>query len=168
MTKHYILDTSVYGVLVDRNEADYEIVKKLIDYAKENRGDFITTLVIAKEIDAEDLKKEIKDVIKPEYYLSVSDTYSPIEISRAEEYPKTKKLAWNYIQKLEKKDADRVMNDALNYALASIAEADVFVTRNRRDILAESYHHVLRKSNKKMGCKFVEIKTPTEFYESLV
>ena len=59
-------------------------------------------------------------------------------------------------------------DDAVNYAWASIAGVDIFITRNRRGILANNYHHVLKKSNNKMRLGFVEIISPTEFYETLV
>ncbi len=165
---YYLLDTSVYGVLADKKEPDYEVIASLIDYAKRNRENFLTTLVIANELDAEDVEKRIKDIVRPEYFLSVSNIHPPIEISHAEKYPQARKLAWNYIQKLEKEDADKVMNDTINYALASIAKVDVFVTRNRRGILAEEYRPVLRRSNQRMRCKFVKIQSPSEFYKSLI
>lgn len=166
--ERYLLDTSAYGVLVDEQEEDYEIVKKVIEYAKKNRDRFVTTFIIANELDAEKLDKRIKEVILPVYYLTASKTSSPLEIAYAEEYPRVKKLAWNYIQKLEKKEADTVMHDALNYAWASVAGIGIFVTRNRRGILAEKYRYILKRSNRKMGLNFVEIMSPTEFYEVLV
>lgn len=166
--KCYLLDTSVYGVLVDEDEEDYEVVNKIIDYAKKNRDCFVTTFVVAKELDAEELDERIKEVIQPVYYLTTSKILPPLEVAYAEEYQKVKKLAWNYIQKLEKKDADKVMHDVLNYAWASVAKVDAFVTRNRRGILAEEYWPILRRSNRQMGLKFVKIMSPNEFYELLL
>lgn len=166
--KRYLLDTSVYGVLVDEGERDYGVVNKIIDYAKRNNDYFVTTFIIAKELDAEELNERIKGIIQPVYYLTLSKTFPPLEVASAEEYQKVKKLAWNYIQKLKKKDADKVMNDAENYAWSSVAGVDAFITRNRRGILSEEYRSILRRSNKKMMLKFVRIMSPTEFYELLV
>lgn len=162
-----LLDTSVYGVLPDRYEEDHEIIKKIIEYAKKNRELFLTTFIISKELNSDRVSEGIKKLVLPEYYSSVS-TSGVIELLYNEKFNLAKKLAWNYIQKLEKKEASKVMGDALNYAWASIAGINIFVTRNRRGILAESYHPILRRSNKKMGVRFVRIISPTEFYESLL
>ncbi len=164
----YLLDTSTYGVLVDEQERDYGIVKDIVEYARKNRGKFVTTFIIANELDAEKLDERIKEVILPVYYMTVSGTSPVLEIAYAEEYQRVKKLAWKYIQKLRKREADKVMHDALNYVWASVAGIDIFVTRNRRGILAEKDWHILRRSNRKMGLKFVEIMSPIEFYEILV
>jgi len=85
----------------------------------------------------------------------------------SEKHELVEKLSWNYIQRLEKKVADEVRDDVLNYAWASAAGVDVFVTRNRRGILAESYWRILEKSNRKMSLSFIRIMSPTNFYESL-
>ncbi|RLI89048.1 MAG: hypothetical protein DRO62_02430 [Candidatus Altiarchaeales archaeon] len=165
--KRYLLDTSVYGVLADKEEEDYEVVKKIIEYAKKNREHFVTTFIIAKELDSKKMSKRIKDTVLPEYYSSFS-VKGVLQALYSNEYELVEKLAWNYIQKLEKKEASRVMDDALNYAWSSVAGIDVFVTRNRRGILAEEYHKVLERSNKKMRLKFVRIAGPKEFYGVLV
>lgn len=164
--KFYLLDTSVYGVLADPHESDYKTVVDLIEYTKKHRENFLTTFIVAKELHSEKIDKRIRDIILPDYYCSISDKAAPLEIVFASEYQKAKKLAWNYIQKLEKRDADKVMYDALNYAWASIAKVDVFVTRNRRGMLAKDYRKILEKSNRKMKLPFVKIRSPTEFYSS--
>jgi len=161
-----LLDTSVYGVLPDKYERDHEVVREIIEYAKKNRDLFVTTFIISKELNSDRVNERIKKLVLPEYYSSVS-TSGVIELLYNDEFDFAKKLAWNYIQKLEKREASRVMDDALNYAWASIAEIDIFVTRNRRGVLAKSYHPVLRRSNKKMGLNFVRIIPPSEFYETL-
>jgi len=61
-----------------------------------------------------------------------------------------------------------VMDDALNYAYCSIANVDVFVTRNRRGILAREYHDILRNSNQKHDLGFVRIMTPSEFLDAIL
>jgi len=167
-TRHYLLDTSIYGVLIDEHEPDYDIVQKTIGYAKSNREHFVTTLIISKELSYRTVNENIRRVILPEYYSSVSVDRGVLEITHSDKYELAEKLAWNYIQRLEKKDADMVMDDALNYAWASVAGIEVFVTRNRRGVLADSYRPVLKKSNKKMRCKFVELMQPNEFYETLI
>jgi len=164
---YYVLDTSVYGVLVDRNEKDYGIVKNVIEYAKENRERFLTTFIISKELHSEGVDKHIRDIILPRYYETISKDKAPLEILFSEEHDLVEKLAWNYIQRLEKKVADEVKDDVLNYAWASVAGVDAFVTRNRRGILAESYWKTLEKSNRKMGLSFVKIISPTKFHESM-
>jgi len=165
--KRYLLDTSVYGVLVDESNDDYEVVRNIVGYAKSNRDKFFTTFIIARELDSKEMHKYLKDIILPEYYSSFSES-GVLQALYPEKYDLAEKLAWNYIQNLEKKDAKRVMDDALNYAWASVAEIDVFVTRNRRGILAEEYHKILKRSNMKMRLKFVEIMGPKQFYESLI
>lgn len=166
--KRYLLDTSVYGVLVDKNEEDYELVKSIMKYAKKNREHFLTTLIIAKELLSERADEWIRDVLLPEYYSSISRETAPLEIIFSDDYQKAKKLAWSYIQKLEKKEVSSVMYDTLNYAWVSIARIDTFVTRNRRGILAKDYWKILKKSNRKMKLPFVKIKSPTEFCASLL
>lgn len=166
--KRYLLDTSVYGVLADKNEKDYEIVKKIIDYATKNREYFVTTLIISSELNSEKVDKDIRDIILPHYLSTISKNMAPLEIAYSESYQKVEKLAWNYIQRLHKKEASKAIPDASNYAWASIAEIDAFVTRNRRGILAENYHKILKKSNQKLGLKFVEILRPKQFYNSLL
>ena len=163
--KRYLLDTSVYGVLVDENEEDYDVVREIIDYAKRNREQFVTTFIIAKELDAEDVSKYIKNITLPAYYSSISVNAGILEVLCSDKFELAEKLAWNYIQRLEKKEADKVMYDAMNYAWGSIAGIDVFVTRNRRGILAKNYRQVLRTSNNQMRLRFVKIMSPTEFYE---
>jgi len=160
----YLLDTSVYGVLAEEDDRDYEVVKRVIDYGKENRGNFVSTFIIAKELDSENVDKSIKDAMLPEYYLSISGV---LEILHAEESNNADKLAWNYIQKLGKRDAVKSMPDALNYAWASVGGVDFFVTRNRRGILAENYRSLLKKSNSKFRLKFVEVVTPKQFADYL-
>ena len=166
--KRYLLDTSVYGVLVDENEEDYEIVRDIVDYAKKNREQFVTTFIIAKELQSEKVDKSIRDAILPEYYCSISPDNIVLEAMFCNKFELAQKLAWKYIQRLRKKDADKVMDDALTYAWCSVAGVKVFITRNRRGILAENYRPVLRKSNTGMRVKFVEIMSPNEFYDSLV
>lgn len=163
----YLLDTSVYGVLADDNDDDYEVVRKIINYAKKNRDRFFTTFIIAKELDSKQMYKHIKDIILPQYYSSFS-VGGVLQALYPEKYEQVEKLAWNYIQKLEKKDAARVMDDALNYAWGSVAGMDIFITRNRRGVLADEYHRILRISNEKMGLKFVKIMRPKQFYDSLI
>lgn len=164
---YYLLDTSVYGVLVDRSEEDYDAIRKIIGYAKENREKFLTTFIISKEMHSDDVDKRIKGIILPQYYTSISKDRASLEILFSEKHELVEKLAWNYIQQLEKKVADEVRDDVLNYAWASAAEVDAFVTRNRRGILAENYWKILEKSNRKMGLSFVKIMSPTKFYETL-
>jgi len=156
----YLLDTSVYGVLAEKGDRDYSIVRKIIGYAKENRERFISTFIIAREIDSEHVDKLIKDIILPEYYSSISGI---LEIFNADKSHVADRLAWNYIQKLGKRDVVKSMPDALNYAWASVGDVDVFVTRNRRGILAESHRKILQKSNSKFGLKFVKVTTPKQF-----
>ena len=165
--KRYLLDTSVYGVLVDENEEDYETVRDIIDYAKKNRRQFVTTCIITKELHSEDISKKIKRITLPAYYNTVSKDSAALEIVYCEKYDISKKLAWNYIQRLRKQEANKSMPDAKIYAWSSIAGIDGFITRNRRGILAENYRSVLRKSNISMRVKFVEIMSPNEFYDSL-
>jgi len=165
--KRYLLDTSVYGVLPDRYEKDYEVVGDIIDYAKKNREYFFTTFIVSKELNSEKVGERIKKLVLPAYYSSISPS-GVIELLYSEKFDLAKKLAWNYIQNLEEKDAYKVMDDALNYAWASIGDVDIFVTRNRRGILARDYHPVLRRSNRKMRLRFIKIMSPTGFYETLV
>ena len=61
----YLLDTSVYGILVDEHEQDHEVVKKIIDYAKRNRDYFVTTFIISQELNAEEISDRIKNIIYP-------------------------------------------------------------------------------------------------------
>jgi len=163
-----LLDTSVYGVLADPGEEDYDAVRRLIDFAKGSRGDFVTTCIVIKEVMSEDMPKRIGDIILPDYFSTISGDKAPLEICFSEEYEKSRKLAWTYIQDLEKKEAEEVMDDALNYAYCSIANVDVFVTRNRRGILAREYHDILRNSNQKHGLGFVRIMTPSEFLDAIL
>ncbi|GEM_PF-1112093 len=162
-----LLDTSVYGVLADEGEEDYAVVKKIIEYAIKHREHFVTTAIISKELNSEDMSKSIRDVILPEYYSSLSPSKAVLEVVFSHKILETQKLAWNYIQRLEKEEAGEVMDDALNYAWSSIARVDVFVTRNRRGVLAENYHRILEKSNRKLRLPFVRIITPIKFYELL-
>ena len=166
--KQYLLDTSVYGVLVDENEGDYEVVRKIIDYAKRNRQQFVTTFIIARELGSEDVSKDIRDITLPAYYSSISHDAGILEVLCSDKFELAENLAWNYIQRLRKKEADEVMADATNYAWGCIAGIDTFVTRNRRGILAEDYRRILKMSNIRMRVKFVNIMSPTEFYETLV
>lgn len=166
--KYYLLDTSVYGVLPDPKERDYKIVKNIMEYAKENRENFVTTFIISKELASDKVSEDIKETILPVYYSAVSSNRAPLEIMHSDRYSFIKKLAWNYIQKLEEKKARKVMDDALNYALASVAGVDAFVTRNRRGILADPYHKILEKCNEKFRLKFVKILRPNQFYESFL
>lgn len=165
--KLYLLDTSVYGVLADKDEKDFETVKKIIDYATENREYFVTTLIISSELNSEKVSKEIRDLILPYYISTVAKNMAPLEIAYSDNYQKVEKLSWNYIQRLHKKEAAKVLPDALNYAWTSIAGIEAFVTRNRRGILADNYHKILQKSNQKLGLKFVKILRPKQFYNSL-
>lgn len=119
--ERYLLDTSAYGVLVDEQEEDYEVVKNIIEYARENRDKFVTTFIIAQELGSKKVDKRIRDITLPVYYLSISINKSVLEIVHSNKYELAQKLAWNYIQRLEKKDIDKTMPDALNYAwLASL------------------------------------------------
>ena len=93
---------------------------------------------------------------------------APLEIAYSDRYQKVEKLAWNYIQRLHKREATKALPDALNYAWASIAEIDVFVTRNRRGILDDEYHKILQKSNHMLRLKFVKILRPKQFYNSFL
>lgn len=163
----YLLDTSVYGVLADLKEGDYLLVKKLVEYAKKHREYFVSTAIISKELNSEDMSERIRDVVLPEYYSSLSPSRAVLEVLHSDKIMEAQKLAWNYIQRLKKEEAGEVMDDALNYAWGSIAKVGVFVTRNRRGILAEDYWKTLEKSNKKHGLAFIRIMTPKQFYEFL-
>lgn len=165
--KRYLLDTSVYGVLADKTEKDYDVVKKIVDYAVKNRECFVTTFIISSELNSEKVSKEIRDIILPHYLSTTAKNVAPLEIAYSESYKKVEKLSWNYIQRLHKKEASKAILDASNYAWASVAGIDAFVTRNRRGILADNYHKILKKSNQMLGLKFVEILRPKQFYNSL-
>lgn len=156
----------MYGVLADVCENDHLVVKKIIDYAKKHRDYFYTTFIIAKELDSDKMSKRLKDSVLPEYYSSFSPN-GVLQALHSDKYELVEKLAWNYIQKLKKKEASLVMDDALNYAWSSVSEIQYFVTRNRRGVLADEYHKVLENSNRKMGLKFVKIVGSKQFYEIL-
>ncbi|ODS36024.1 hypothetical protein BEH94_01815 [Candidatus Altiarchaeales archaeon WOR_SM1_SCG] len=66
------------------------------------------------------------------------------------------------------KSAKKVFYDALNYALASYAEIDSFVTLNRKDILANEFQPTVMRINEEMRVKYVEIKTPKQFLAPLI
>lgn len=159
-----LLDTSVYGVLADLKEEDYLLVKRLVEYAIKHRDNFVSTAIISKELNSEDVSERIRDAVLPEYYASLSPSKAVLEVIHSDKIQEAHKLAWNYIQRLEKEEAGEVMDDALNYAWSSIAKVDFFVTRNRRGILAKNYWKNLEKSNKKYGLDLVKIMTPKQFY----
>ena len=164
----FILDTSVYGVLVDEKESDYTLVRKIIEYASKNRQYFLTTFIIARELGSMDVDERIRAITLPAYYITLPPNKAPLEVLHSSQHELARKLAWSYIQKLEKTEAYEVMPDALNYAWSSIGEVDVLVTRNRRGILAEEYHKILKRSNRRMNLGFVEITSPQQFYETYV
>jgi len=93
--RKYILDTSIYGVLADKHEADYEVIKNIIAYAKKNRENFVTTMIIAKELLSEESGKGIKDIILPEYLPSISQSMASLEIAFSDKFETAEKLAWN-------------------------------------------------------------------------
>jgi len=164
----FVLDTSVYGVLVDKTERDYGVVHGIIEYARKNSHQFLTTFIIARELGSEDVDERIRAITLPAYYSTLSTKKAPIEVLYSNQHELATKLAWNYIQKLKKNEAYKNMPDALNYAWCSLAKIDAFITRNRRGILAEEYHKFLRRSNKRMNLGFVEIMPPEQFYETFV
>ncbi len=63
--RSYVIDTSVYGVLTDKHEGDYSEVRKIIEYAKRNRDYFVSTAIISKKLNSEDMDKSIRDATYP-------------------------------------------------------------------------------------------------------
>ena len=161
----YLLDTCIYGVLVDRKHKDYEAVKTILNYAKEHREQFITTFVVNYEL--ANMKLEHQGIVLPEYYLTLSKTMPPIEVILSEQYDDVEKLSWRYIQKLKIKSAKKVIYDALNYALASYAGIDTFVTLNRKDLLAKEFQPSIKRINEEMRIKYTEVSSPKLFLKSL-
>lgn len=157
-----LLDTCIYGVLVDKKHREYENVKKILNYAKTHREQFVTTFIVANELD--DMTKELLEVVLPEYYNSFKGV---IESLIPEKYPNVKKLAWRYLQKLRIKNAEEVLSDALNYSWMSHADVDIFVTLNRRDLLAEEFRTIIKRINKEMRVGYVKVMTPKEFLRLL-
>lgn len=159
----YLLDTCIYGVLVDKKHKEYKNVQTILDYAKEHREQFVTTFVVYKEISKMGL--EHQNIVLQEYYSTIPKKISPLEGILSEEYDNVEKLAWRYIQKLKIKYAKKVFDDALNYALASHAGIGVFVTLNRRDILAKEFQPAIKRINEETSVKYIEIKTPKQFLD---
>jgi len=158
----FILDTCIYGVLVDRKHKEYERVKRILDYAKRRREQSITTFIVANELD--DMEKRLQEIVLPEYYNSIN---SVIEAIIPGKYDDADKLAWRYIQKLGVIDAEKVYKDALNYAWACHAGIDTFVTINRRGLLAKEFQPTIKRINGEMRVNYVEIMTPKEFLDYL-
>ncbi len=157
-----LLDTCIYGVLVDKKHREYANVQKVLNYAKTHREQFVTTFIIANELD--DMNDNLLEIVLPEYYASISNV---IEYIIFDKYANVKKLAWRYIQKLGVLDAKRVYKDALNYSLACHAGVGIFVTLNRHDILSKKFQSVIKRINEEMGVKYVKVMTPTEFLRFL-
>jgi len=161
----YLLDTCVYGVLVDKKHKEYKNVKAILDYAEKHREQFVTTFIVYREL--VNMKLEHQDIVLPQYYRTISKTISPLEIVLSEQHSDVNKLAWRYIQKLKIKSAKKVHYDALNYALASYAGIDTFITINRRDLLAKEFQPTIKRINKEMGIKYIKIKPPNMFLDFL-
>jgi len=164
--KLYLLDTCIYGVLVDRKHKEYRTVKAILDYAKNHREQFVTTFIVYRELT--NMKPEHQDIVLPEYYLTLSGIVPSLEVVFVKTIFYAEKLSWRYIQKLKIKSAKKVFYDALNYALASYAEIDSFVTLNRKDILANEFQPTVMRINEEMRVKYVEIKTPNQFLAPLI
>jgi len=160
----YLLDTCVYGVLVDKKHKDYKAVQKILEYAREHRGRLMTTFIIYREL--ANMKREHQKIVLPEYYQTISEK-CPLEVSLSNHYTNIRKLSWRYIQKLKIKNANKVFEDASNYALASYSGIGAFVTLNRKDILAKEIQPEIKRINEETKIKYVEIKTPTQFLEFL-
>ena len=73
----YLLDTCVYGVLVDKKHKDYKAVQKILEYAKKHRGQFVTTFIIYREL--ANMKREHQKIVLPEYYQTISER-CPLEV----------------------------------------------------------------------------------------
>jgi len=162
----YLLDTCIYGVLVDKKHEEYENVKAILDYAKKHREEFVTTFIVYYEIAK--MKLERKDMVLLNYYLTISKTIPSLEAILSDQYTDVKKLSWKYIQKLKIKSAKEILPDVLNYALASYAGIDTFVTLNRKDILGKELQPAIKRINEEMRVKYIEIKTPMQFSDSLI
>jgi len=163
--RSYLLDTCIYGVLVDKKHRDYEIVKKILDYAREYREQFVTTFIVFRELNL--MSKDLQSIVLPEYYTSVSKDTSMLEIVLSERQSDIQKLAWKYIQDLKIEDAEKVLPDAENYSLACHAGVDTFVTINRRGMLSKEKQSKIKRINRKMRVKYVIVMTPNKFYELL-
>lgn len=162
MTKLYILDTSIYGVLVDKKHGEYHRVKKILEYAKEHKDNFVTTFIIANELN--DIGKEQKDIILPYYYTT---TKSMLEHLIGERSKDVRNLAWKYIQELKINDSKKVFPDAENYSWACHAGIEIFITLNRRGILSRQTQTKIKRINKEMRVRYVRVMTPSEFLEFL-
>jgi len=163
MMRLYIPDTCIYSVLVDKKHEEYERVREIVEYAREHREQFVTTFIIANELD--DMKKEQKDIVLPCYYTTTSYM---IEHLIGEKAKDVRNLAWRYIQELKIEDVKKVFPDAENYSWASHAGIDAFVTLNRRGILSKELQPKIKRINRGMRVKYVEIMTPKEFLRFLV
>jgi len=158
MAELYLLDTCIYGVLVDKKHGDYERVEKILEYAKKHREMFISTLIIFDEINKMD--DVILEIVYPEY---INTSSAMIEQIISNKYSEVKKLAWRYIQKLGIVDAKKIYHDALNYSWACYSGTNVFITLNRRYILSKEFQPTLKQINEEMRVKYVKIMTPKEF-----
>ncbi|ODS41983.1 MAG: hypothetical protein MSIBF_01120 [Candidatus Altiarchaeales archaeon IMC4] len=154
----YLLDTCIYGVLVDKGHKEYTNVRKILDYAKKHGDKFVTTFIIANELD--DMMKEHKDIVLPVYYATAQ---SMIEHLIGEKVKDVRNLAWRYIQELKIDDAEKVFPDAENYSWACHAKIDAFVTINRRGVLSKHLQPRIKRINEEAQVRYVEITTPTEF-----
>lgn len=163
--KLYLLDTCIYGVLVDKKHRDYETVQKIPDYAKKHTEQFVTTFIVYRELS--NMKMEHKKMVLPKYYQTISKTTSPLEVILSDCYASAEKLSWRYIQKLSIKSAEDVLPDAENYALSSYAGIDVFVTINRKDLPAKEFQSSIKRINEEIKVKYVKIETPNEFLDSV-
>ncbi len=158
----FLLDTCIYGVLVDKKHQEYENVKAILDYAKSHKEEFATTFIVFKELDY--LNEEYKSTVFPEYFESNSIT---LELAISDKQKEVDKLAWRYIQKLRISDAGKVFADAENYSWACHANLDVFITLNRKNLLAAGFQSTLKQINEEMRIKYVEIMTPKQFLDFL-
>lgn len=158
MGKLYLPDTCIYGVLVDKKHREYKRVRRILDYAKEHREKFISTLIIFDEINKMD--DSLLEIVYPEY---INTTSAMIEQIIPNRYSEVKKLAWRYIQKLGIVSAKKIYHDALNYSWACYAGTNVFITINRRYILSKEFQPILKRINEEMRVKYVKIMTPKEF-----
>jgi len=107
----FLLDTCIYGVLVDKKHEEFERIGEIINYAKEHRESFVSTLIIFDELNKMD--ESLLEVVYPEY---INGANSMLEQKIAEKHADVKKLAWRYIQRLGITDAHRTYHDALNYS----------------------------------------------------
>jgi len=66
----YLLDTCIYGVLIDRKHPEFSHIRKILDYAKSHKENFATTFIVFKELDY--IKEDYKSIVLPEYFRSNS------------------------------------------------------------------------------------------------